>query len=143
MFDLDAEQGSSETNEYQTSVMSFVEEWLRIHGVPVKRRSLAVGVDDRTYRRLRTGERTLRSDQVTNLAHALQTAPYYLGIAGSLALSAHQMRAAITDSARYQVAIEQMFALPEEERNILFRNLLNLTETAAIKRRELVSRGDF
>ncbi len=143
MYQVSNEQETEQSNEVQDAVTAFIDRWLQINGVPVKRRNLEIGVADRTYNRLKSGDRTLRSDQMTDLAEAIGVAPYYLSIAGSLSLTDHQMKAAITDAARYQLAIEQMFTLPPEERTILFRSIHNLVEAAAIKQRDVMARGDF
>lgn len=143
MYQVLNEQKTSQSNEFQDAVTAFIDRWLEIKGVPVKRRHEAIGVADRTYNRLKSGDRKLRSDQMVELAEAIGIAPYYLSIPGSLSLADHQMKTAIIEAARYQLAIAQMFTLPPEERTILFRSIHNLVEAAAIKQRDLMARGDF
>lgn len=134
---------SVRTDDLQTAVIKFVDKWLVLNKVSFKHRSDAIGIDNRTYNRLRAGDRNLRSEQMVELADGLRVAPYYLTIPGSIALCDFQLKSAITDSARFQVAIEQMLTLPAEERSILFRQIHTLAEAAAIKQRDKIARGNI
>mgnify|MGYP003658176083 FL=1 len=136
-------QHTARTDDLQTAVTRFVDRWLVLNKVSFKHRSDMIGIDNRTYNRLRVGDRNLRSAQMVELADGLRVAPYYLAIPGSVGLSDHQMKSAITDAARFQLAIGQMLTLPAEERSILFRQIHTLAEAAAIKQRDKIARGNI
>lgn len=122
------------SNEMQRAILEYVDAWLVHNGIGASYRAEALNIDNRTFNRWRSGERTLRTDQIVDLAHRLKASPAYMALVGSLPITPYQRRLAIKNAAANQASLEQMFQLPPHELEVFTRNLSALYEASRADR---------
>ena len=122
------------SNEMQRAILEYVDAWLVHNGIGASYRAEALNIDNRTFNRWRSGERTLRTDQIVDLAHRLKASPAYMALVGSLPITPYKRRLAIKNAAANQASLEQMFQLPPHELEVFNRNLSALYEASRASR---------